>query len=138
MNFGRRERQEFIDYILEQQLANRSDVYPVDVQWVRTFAEASYDRAYTPEGVVRQLQAMLGDLGSSFADAARLTMPVVRIHGLDDVNVHPSGSLELARRIPHAELHLYPGMKHALVEPLWKEFCDIVVRTARRADRERA
>ena len=75
MNFGRRERQEFIDYILEQQLANRSDVYPVDVQWVRTFAEASYDRAYTPEGVVRQLQAMLGDLGSSFADAARLTMP---------------------------------------------------------------
>ncbi len=138
MNFGRRERAEFIDYILDQQRANASSVYPFEEAWVRMFAERSYDRAYTPEGVVRQLQAMLANLGSSFADAARLTMPVVLIHGLDDVNVHHSGSLELARRIGHAELHLYAAMKHFVPEPLWKEFRDIIVRTALRADRELA
>ena len=138
MNFGRRERAEFIDYILDQQRANASSVYPFEEEWVREFAETSYDRAHTPEGVVRQLQAMLTDLGSSFADAARLTMPVVLIHGTDDANVHVSASIELARRIAHAEVHLYPGMKHFVVKPLWQEFRDTIVRTARRADRELA
>jgi pimeloyl-ACP methyl ester carboxylesterase len=138
MNFGRRERAEFIDDIVDQQRANASSIYPFEEDWVRQFAQTSYDRAHTPEGVVRQLHAMLADLGTPFADPARLTMPVVLIHGLDDVNVHVSGSLELARCLPHAEVHLYPGMKHAVVKPLWKEFCDIIVRTARRADRELA
>ncbi len=138
MNFGRRERAEFIGHILDEQRLNASSIYPFEEDWVRTFAELSHDRAHTPEGVVRQLQAMLTDLGTPFADPARLTMPVVLIHGLDDVNVHVSASIELARRIPHAEVHLYPGMKHAVVKPLWREFCDVIVRTARRADRELA
>jgi hypothetical protein len=29
-------------------------------------------------------------------------------------------------------------MTHFVIQPLWKEFCDIIVRTARRADRELA
>ena len=136
MNFGRRERAEVVGHILDEQRLNASSVYPFEEDWVRAFAERSYDRAYTPEGVVRQLQAMLTDLGSPFADPARLTMPVVLIHGLDDMNVHVSGSIELSRRIGHAELHLYPGMKHFVVKPLWNEFSDIIIRTARRADRE--
>jgi pimeloyl-ACP methyl ester carboxylesterase len=138
MNFGRRERAEFIDHILDEQRLNASTLYPFEEDWVRAFAERSYDRAHTPEGVVRQLQAMLTDLGSPWADPARLTMPVVLIHGLDDVNVHPSASVELSRRIGHAEVHLYPGMRHFVAKPLWNEFADIIVRTARRADRELA
>lgn len=136
MDFGRRERAEFIEAILDEQRANASSVYPFEEAWVREFAERSYDRAYTPEGVVRQLQAMLTDLGTPWADPARLTMPVVLIHGLDDDRVHPSGSVELSRLISHAELHLYAGMKHFVAQPLWKEFCDIIVRTALRADAE--
>ncbi len=136
MDFGRRDRAAFVAHVLDEQRANTSGVYPFEEDWVREFAERSYDRAYTPEGVVRQLQAMLTDLGTPFADPARLTMPVVLIHGLADMRVHASGSVELARRIPHAEVHLYPGMTHFVVRPLWKEFCDVIVRTALRADAE--
>ena len=136
MEFGPRDRDAFIAHILDEQRVNSSSVYPFEEDWVRAFAERSYDRAYTPEGVVRQLQAMLTDLGTPFADPARLAMPVVLIHGLDDMRVHASGALELSRRIPHAEVHLYPGMTHFVVRPLWKEFCDIIVRTALRAEAE--
>jgi hypothetical protein len=84
MNFGWRERAEVVAHILTEQRQNSSSIYPFEQDWVRTFAELSYDRAYTQEGVVRQLQAMLTDLAKPFADPARLTMPVVLIDGLDD------------------------------------------------------
>lgn len=138
MDLGPRSRQKFIDEMIVGSRKHSSSTYPIDEAWVRTVAEQGYDRAYTPEGVARQLRAMLADLGEPFADAARLTMPVVLIHGLDDTQVHVSGSLELARRLPHAEVHLYAGMRHYFPEPLWRECCDIVTRTARRADLEAA
>jgi pimeloyl-ACP methyl ester carboxylesterase len=84
--------------------------------------------------VVRQLQAMLSDLGTPFTDHSRLTMPVALIHGREDIRVTAAASLELARLIGHAELHLYPGMGHFVVEPLWAEFADIIARTARWAE----
>ncbi len=135
MDLGPRSRQQFVDEMIVGSRKHSSATYPIDEDWVRGFAERGYDRAYTPAGVARQLQAMLTDIGSPFADATRLTMPVVLIHGLDDTQVHVSGSIELARRIPHAEVHLYAGMKHYFPEPLWHECCDIVTRTARRAER---
>ncbi len=134
MNFGRRTRAQFIDDAIAGARMHSTRTYPIDEAWVRRLAERSYDRAYTPAGVARQLQAMLIDLGRPFADAARLTMPVLLIHGRDDRQVHVSASLELARRLPHAELHLYPGMGHHFPEPLWIECRDAITRTARRAE----
>jgi pimeloyl-ACP methyl ester carboxylesterase len=133
MRFDRVGRADFINQIMEEQRLNATDVYPFEEAWVRDFAERSYDRAYKPEGVVRQLQAMLTKLGEPFTDHTRLTMPVVLIHGRDDIRVRAEASMELAQLIPHAELHLYPGMGHFVVEPLWTEFADIITRTARRA-----
>jgi hypothetical protein len=61
-------------------------------------------------------------------------MPVSIIHGRSDPNIAEAASIELARLIPHAELHLYGGMPHALVEPLFEPMKNIIVRTARRAE----
>ncbi len=135
MTFDRVDRATFIERIVEEQRLNATDIYPFEEAWVREFAEISYDRAHAPEGVVRQLGAMLTDIGQPFTDHTRLTMPVALIHGRDDGRVTAAGSLELARLIPHAELHLYPGMGHFVVQPLWAEFIDIIARTARRGEK---
>jgi len=135
MTFERVDRQTFIEGIVEEQKLNATDIYPFEEAWAREFAEISYDRAHAPDGVARQLGAMLTDIGQPFTDHSRLAMPVALIHGRDDARVTAAGSLELARLIPHAELHLYPGMGHFVVQPLWAEFVDIITRTARRGEK---
>ena len=66
-----------------------------------------------------------------------LTLPTAIIHGRGDRLLKYQASIELARLIGSAELHLYPGMGHQVVEPLWDEFADIIARTAQRASATR-
>ncbi|CAN5124462.1 lipase/esterase LipG [soil metagenome] len=137
MRFEPLNRSAFIEAILEQERLNASDVYPFGEDWIRTFAGDSYDRGYFPRGMERQLHAMLSRLGEPFTDHGRLAMPVVLIHGREDIRVRVDASIELARLIPHSEVHLYPSMGHVLPETLWTEFADIIARTAHQAGGQR-
>jgi pimeloyl-ACP methyl ester carboxylesterase len=59
-----------------------------------------------------------------------LHMPVAVIHGRDDAQIGPRGSERIAAHVPHAELHLYPGMGHEIAPALWDDFARIITRTA--------
>ncbi|MET8331118.1 transposase [Streptomyces sp. NPDC005181] len=68
---------------------------------LRELAAESYDRAYYPAGVGRQLGAMI--LGGSRADALRrLRVPTLVIHGLDDTPIDPGGGKRTADLVPGA------------------------------------
>ncbi|MBY8882005.1 S9 family peptidase [Actinacidiphila acidipaludis] len=59
------------------------------------------------------------DAGSALGAAARLTRPLLLIHGLDDGNVHPAHTLRLSEALlaagrPHRVL-LLPGVGHQVV-----------------------
>jgi pimeloyl-ACP methyl ester carboxylesterase len=85
---------------------------------IRDLAARSYDRAYYPAGIGRQLGAMV--LAGSRADALRtLKVPTLVIHGLDDTLVEPSGGKRTAELIPDAELLLVPDMGHDRPRELW-------------------
>jgi pimeloyl-ACP methyl ester carboxylesterase len=90
---------------------------------IRKLAAQSYDRAYYPAGVGRQLGAML--LAGSRADALRaLTVPTLVIHGLDDTLIDPSGGRRTAGLVPGAELLLIADMGHDRPRELWDDLCD--------------
>ncbi|MGY5035772.1 alpha/beta fold hydrolase [Streptomyces sp. 900116325] len=90
---------------------------------LRELAAESYDRAYYPAGVGRQLGAMI--LGGSRADALRkLPVPTLVIHGLDDTLIDPSGGKRTADLVPGAKLLLLPGMGHDRPRELWLEIID--------------
>ncbi|MBA2808213.1 alpha/beta hydrolase [Streptomyces sp. KM273126] len=92
---------------------------------LRELAANSYDRAYYPAGVGRQLGAMI--LGGSRADALRqLRVPTLVIHGLDDTLIDPSGGKRTADLVPGAKLLLIPGMGHDRPRELWPEINDAV------------
>ena len=118
-------------YFLQEQMA-KSPGYPFNETWIRELGGLCYDRCHAPEGVARQWRAMMG-ASSSFADLERLTMPVAVIHGRGDGLVKVEAGLELGARIGQAEVHIYPGMGHEIVEPLWDEFANIIKRTVLRA-----
>jgi pimeloyl-ACP methyl ester carboxylesterase len=91
-----------------------------DVEALRELAAASYDRAYYPAGVPRQLGAMVLD-GSRAGDLAKLQVSTLVIHGLDDTLIDPSGGKRTAEIIPGAQLMLVPDMGHDRPRQLWDD-----------------
>nr|WP_168720821.1 alpha/beta hydrolase [Streptomyces sp. SAT1]ANO42683.1 alpha/beta hydrolase [Streptomyces sp. SAT1] len=97
-----------------------------DAAVLRELAADSYDRAYCPAGIGRQLGAMI--LSGSRADALReLRVPTLVIHGLDDTLIDPSGGRRTADLVPGAELLLIPDMGHDRPRELWPELIDALV-----------
>jgi pimeloyl-ACP methyl ester carboxylesterase len=91
-----------------------------DVEALRELAAASYDRAYYPAGVPRQLGAMVLD-GSRAGNLAKLQVSTLVIHGLDDTLIDPSGGKRTAEIIPGAQLMLVPDMGHDRPRQLWDD-----------------
>ncbi|MEW2492605.1 alpha/beta hydrolase [Streptomyces nodosus] len=97
-----------------------------DAAVLRELAADSYDRAYHPAGIGRQLGAMI--LSGSRADALReLRVPTLVIHGLDDTLIDPTGGKRTADLVPGAELLLIPDMGHDRPRELWPKLIDALV-----------
>jgi pimeloyl-ACP methyl ester carboxylesterase len=111
------ERDAYIQASAEKGLIWASRRYGDRAQ-LEALAAASYDRCFYPEGVGRQLAAILAT--GSRADGLRaLTVPTLVIHGLDDVLIQPDGGERTAELIPGAGLMLVEDMGHDRPEPLW-------------------
>lgn len=109
-----------------------SPAYPTSVAEERALAEATFDRGLSPEGVVRQMQAILAQPNRAHR-LREVTVPTMVIHGLADKMVHVSGGRATARAVPGAELLLIPGMGHNLPREVWPQIIDGIERTARRS-----
>lgn len=95
--------------------------YPADEARLRANVTASVRRSYYPEGLARQLAAILAD-GDRRARLKAITAPTLVIHGEDDPLVPFAGGKDTANAIPGATLRSFPGMGHdlplELVEPI--------------------
>jgi len=109
-----------------------SSRFPRDFDLLRAVAGETWDRGYSPEGVLRQLFAVLTQPDRTRA-LRQLDLPACVIHGLADRLVHPSGGRATAAAIPGAELVLIPDMAHDLPRDLEGVLADAIERTAARA-----
>jgi pimeloyl-ACP methyl ester carboxylesterase len=97
-----------------------------DLAAARELAAESYDRCYYPEGVGRQLAAMI--VGGSRANGLRsLRVPTLVIHGLDDTLIAPSGGERTAELVPGARLLLLEDMGHDRPVQLWPQLCAAIL-----------
>jgi pimeloyl-ACP methyl ester carboxylesterase len=92
--------------------------FPFDEEKIRERAGRFFDRSFHPQGVVRQLAAILAH-GSRAAKLRDVTAPTLVIHGADDPLVPLAGGRHTAEAIPGAELLVIPGMGHDLPEGAW-------------------
>jgi pimeloyl-ACP methyl ester carboxylesterase len=106
--------------------------YQLDEEAVRERAGLSYDRAYDPFGVGRQLVAILasGDRTQRLRD---VRVPTLIIHGEQDPLVNISGGRATAAAIPGAELVVLDGMGHDLPQQLWAAIADAMAALVKRA-----
>jgi len=130
---GRRlEREEALKEFVERERASASTAYPYDEEWIRELGSRMYDRCYAPDGILRQLSAMLRWTQKPEALGC-LEMPASIIHGRADGRIRIDAALDIGRILKNSELHIYPGLGHEIPAPLWDEFATIIMRTAARA-----
>ena len=85
--------------------------------YLRAVAEKAYDRCHCPDGMERQLVAVLG-AESRLELLASIRVPTLVIHGQDDPLIPVEAGIDTAERIPGAQLRLIPGMGHDVVPAL--------------------
>jgi pimeloyl-ACP methyl ester carboxylesterase len=106
-------REECIQYMVGVFKTFAGSGFPVDEEWTRKIMARSYDRCFYPQGMGRQLVAILAH-GNRRAALGSVTVPALVIHGTDDPLVRVEGGKDTAEAIPGAQLMLIEGMGHDL------------------------
>ena len=87
---------------------------------------ASFDRAFYPEGVARQLVAIRAS-GHRAEGLRALKVPTLVIHGRADPLITLKGGERTAELVPGANLLVLQDMGHDLPRPLWPIIHDAMV-----------
>lgn len=74
---------------------------------------ARYDRAYYPEGMIRQMAALVSD-GDRTTELAAVAVPTLVLHGREDALVPLAHGEATAAAVPSARLVVLDGMGHDL------------------------
>ncbi|MCX7258439.1 MAG: alpha/beta fold hydrolase [Polaromonas sp.] len=102
-----------IDYAVGVLKSVTGPGFPVSDAALRERARAAVSRSFYPDGVVRQMVAVMAD--GARADAlAQVAVPTLVLHGKDDPLVPFACGEDTARRIPGARLIGIDGMGHDL------------------------
>jgi pimeloyl-ACP methyl ester carboxylesterase len=131
-----RDRDEAIERTVATYRVIGSPGYEFDEAGLRERAGLSFDRAYDPAGVGRQLLAILAS-GDRTPRLRELRVPTLVIHGEEDPLVRVSGGRATAAAIPGSELVVFDGMGHDLPRALWPAIIERIVALVERGEAER-
>jgi pimeloyl-ACP methyl ester carboxylesterase len=103
-----------------------------DPERARALAEVQYDRGHNPDGVGRQLVAVLAS-GSRAEGLAALERPTLVIHGRQDQLVTFGGGERTAELVDGAELLAIDDMGHDMAEVHWPRAVAAITQLTTRA-----
>lgn len=112
-------------------ILNGSEI-PFDEARMRELVGQSFDRCYYPEGLGRQLVAIMAS-GSRKERLRKVTAPTLVMHGEADPLIPKEGGIDTANSIPGAKLVLIPGLGHNLPKAVWDRLIGGIVENAKRA-----
>jgi len=107
------EREAYIEHMLVVFKTIAGPGFPVDEKWTRKILAESYDRSFYPQGMVRQLVAILTQ-DNREPNLASVKAPTLVVHGTSDPLVPVEGGKNTAKAIPGAQLMLIERMGHDL------------------------
>jgi pimeloyl-ACP methyl ester carboxylesterase len=128
-----RTRQEAIDRTISIFRVIGSPGFELDEADLRERAGLAYDRANDPDGVARQLVAIIAS-GDRTPRLRSVDVPTLVIHGADDPLVAASGGKATADAIPGADVVILDGMGHDLPRSLWPQITTRIAELVRRAE----
>ena len=129
------ERQAYIEYNIKTMQAIAGSGFPFDEQFIRNISARSYDRAFYPQGISRQMMAVMAQENRKPA-LASIRVPTLVIHGTADPLVPPEHGQDTANAIPGAQLMLIEGMGHDLpsVKGPWPQIINAIAAYTKEAE----
>jgi len=106
--------------------------FPFDEEAVRRIAGRSFDRGFQPEGVARQLAAILAS-GNRKERLRAVKVPTLVLHGKDDPLIPFEAAVDTAEAIAGAKLVGIDGWGHDFPRELWPRVVDEICEVAARA-----
>jgi pimeloyl-ACP methyl ester carboxylesterase len=106
-------REAYIEHMLKLFKMIAGPGFGVDEAWTRKIMAESYDRSFCPQGLYRQLVAILTQKDRRAA-LGSLKVPTLVVHGTDDPLVPVEAGKDTAKAISGAQLMLIEGMGHDL------------------------
>ncbi|MCP5395333.1 MAG: alpha/beta fold hydrolase [Sphingomonadaceae bacterium] len=109
-----------------------SPAYPYDEELLKARVTRDFHRSHYPEGVGRQMAAIIAD-GCRRERLAGVTAPSLVVHGEDDPLVRVECGHDTAAHIPGANLKTFAGMGHNLPLGLVEPMADAIAGHAKQA-----
>jgi pimeloyl-ACP methyl ester carboxylesterase len=126
------DREGWIDFYVEgSRLMNGR--YEFDEEECRRLAGRLYDRAYKPEGVARQLLAIMASPDRT-EGLRELDAPTLVIHGGADPLIPAEAGRETAAAVPGADLLIMDDLGHSLPRPAWSEMAGAIAGHVKKAE----
>ena len=125
-----RERASIVADAIKRHLAVASPDYPTPLADLERMFGEEFDNGFYPQGVARQLAALLasGDLRPLLRTIA---CPSVVVHGRDDPLIQLACGEDVANNIPQAQMRVIDGMGHDFPVALSGTFADAICAAAR-------
>lgn len=130
---AKRDRDSIVADAIQRYRVIASPAYPTEESRLRRMFELEYDRGFYPQGVARQLGALIAN-GDRRPLLRTITVPTVVLHGQADPLIRAQCGEDVARNIPDAELRIIPGMGHDFPVALTGIFADAILSAARRRE----
>jgi proline iminopeptidase len=127
------DREKIIAHVMNVYRVIGSPGYPVPEDVLRPRLEAAISRSYYPQGIGRQMLAILSD-GSRVERLRTIKLPTLVIHGADDPLVPVAAGKHTVQSIPGAKLEIVPGMGHDLPPGLVTTLSRLILDHCRRVD----
>jgi pimeloyl-ACP methyl ester carboxylesterase len=127
-----RDRDAAVQRVIDTYRVVGSPGFEFDESALRERAGLSFDRAYDPAGVARQLAAVLTTPDRTRA-LKGISVPTLVIHGSDDALVDVSGGRATAATVPGAELLVVDGLGHDPPRTMWPKITDRITALIERA-----
>ena len=130
-------RDDVVAHAVKNRKVYASTRWPYDEARVAALAGASYDRAYYPEGTLRQYAAILGTPPRT-ERLKSLKTPALVLHGTADTLIPWQAGAHTAASIPQSEFVLIDGWGHDLPEGGVGMISDYMAAFIRRAEAGRS
>ncbi len=129
------EKADSTEALIELNAKNRavfgSPAYPETLDARLSAARRAHARSFRPDGVARQMRAVIAD-GSRVERLHALKVPALVIHGADDPLIPVAAGRDTAAAVPGARLEIVAGMGHNIPEALAPRIVEIVMDFIRR------
>lgn len=119
------DREGYIDAFVAAFGTLSGTAHPTRDAMTRRWAAEHYDRGLNPDGITRQMAAIMAS-GDRTPRLQKMTVPTLVLHGSEDPLLPLEHGRATARAIPGARLEIIDGMGHAIPESLWGTIIDQV------------